>query len=206
MGGEAGYQRNPSPPPGLRQRGCQWRTSHVSVCYNLAIATKSYVHHPSNFEVTLERSYNSLPSNGKGILTLPDQWIGERFFRWATKRGNGVQVLGRRLWISKCKERVKRGLVEALNKTPWVDPGEEAEREEKLTRIHSLRVILEAIQFGIYFHRPGDPNTAHRYFSMEYEIHRDDTISGELLFDYDHKLFRIEVRPAGLNVYVNFTD
>ena len=47
------------------------------------------------------------------------------------------------------------------------DPGEEAEREEKLIRMHWLRVILEAIQFGIYFHRPGDPNTTQGYFSRE---------------------------------------
>lgn len=93
---------------------------------------------------------------------------------------------------------MKRGLVEALNRTPYLDPREQAERQEKLEQIRQIRIVLDAIQFGVYYHRPEDPPTAHRYFSNEFEICRDDTISGELLFDYNRKLFRVEVRVVDL--------
>ncbi|KAI1797142.1 RdRP-domain-containing protein [Ganoderma leucocontextum] len=146
-----------------------------------------------NFEITLEPSHNGLPSNGRGTLTLPDNHIGERFFKWALRGGNRVCVNGRKLYLCKSEERVKRGLVEALNRTPYLDPREQAERLEKLERIRGIRIILDAIQFGVYFHHPGDPTTAHRYFSNEFEIRRDETFSGELLFDYNHKILRVEM-------------
>ena len=147
-----------------------------------------------NFEVSLEPSHNGLPSNGCGTLTLPDKDIGGKFFKWALRGGNYVSVRGRRLYLSRSDEKVKRGLEMALIRTPYVDPREEAERLERLDRIRQIRILLDAIQFGVYYHRPEDPATAHRYFSNEFEIRRDDTFSGELLYDYDHKLLRVEVR------------
>ncbi|PIL35600.1 RNA-dependent RNA polymerase [Ganoderma sinense ZZ0214-1] len=144
-----------------------------------------------NFEVSLEPSHNGLASNGKGTLTLPHKTIGDKFLHWA--RRNAVYVNRRKLWVCSSNVPVKRGLVEALNRTPYLDPKEQAERQEKLEQIRQIRIVLEAVQFGVYYHRPEDPATANRYFSIEFDIYREDTISGELLFDYNRKLFRVEM-------------
>ena len=78
--------------------------------------------------------------------------------------------------------------------TPYLDPFVEQERRDKVAAIDQVIILLDAIQFGTYFRKEGEPNTANRTFSNEYEIRRTDTFSGEFMFDYDHKLFRIEVR------------
>ncbi|KAI1796889.1 RdRP-domain-containing protein [Ganoderma leucocontextum] len=146
-----------------------------------------------NFEVTLEPSNDGLQNNGRGILTLPDKVTGERFYKWVTTRGNGVYVNNRKLWFGRSQERVRWGLVEALKRMPYLDPKEQAEREEKLKRIRQMHINIDAIQFGIYFHRPGDTTTARRCFSNEFEIRRNGMFSMELSLDYPHKAFRIEM-------------
>ncbi len=93
-----------------------------------------------------------------------------------------------------------------MRRTPYVDPTEQAEREDKLEQIRQIRILLDAIQFGTYYHRPEDPATANRYFSNEFEIRREDTISGELLFDYNRKLFRVEVRVVHLRNNMSFAE
>ncbi len=91
---------------------------------------------------------------------------------------------------------VRRGLVETLKRTNYLDPKEQAKREEKLNRIRQIRVNIIAIQFGIYFCRPasGNARTARTCFSNEFEIQRGERFFVELLLDYTRKPFRIEVR------------
>ncbi|KAI8980167.1 RdRP-domain-containing protein [Trametes punicea] len=149
---------------------------------------------PINFEVQFrEPGPGSLPNNGTAVLILPDRMLGDRFFRWAIQPGNRIRVLGRKVWLQTRDVRPPRGLVETLNKTPFIDPTLEEEREERITRIGQIGIILDAIQFGVYFRRQNDPPTANRLFSNEYEIRRWDTFSGRLCLDYDHKLLRIEM-------------
>lgn len=106
------------------------------------------------------------------------------------------RVFFKKLYLRRSKEKPPHWLVRTLNKTPYLEPEVQAEREEKLWRIGQIRILLDAIQFGVFFRRPEDPRTANRSFSNEYEIRGSDTFAGELLYDYDHKLLRVEVRLA----------
>ncbi|KAI0671718.1 RdRP-domain-containing protein [Trametes maxima] len=135
----------------------------------------------------------SLPNNGTAVLILPNRNLGDRFFRWATRHGNGISVQRRKLWLKIGDKKPPRRLLEVLNKTPFIDPAAQEERGARLERIRHLDVSLDAIQFGVYFQCPDDPPGANRRFSNEYEICREDTVSGKLCLDYDHKLFRIEM-------------
>ncbi|KAI0707368.1 RdRP-domain-containing protein [Earliella scabrosa] len=148
---------------------------------------------PINFDIKLGKCYNGLESDGTGTLILPDALLGQRFLHWAFRRGNSVRVNGRKLWLKQSQTKPSSKHVRALNKTPYVDPKEEAARHESIQQLGQLRIILDAIQFGVYFRRHDDPHTANRTFSNEYEIRNEDTITGELFYDYDHKLLRIEM-------------
>ena len=152
------------------------------------------MHMPArNFRIELEKSTNGLPSNGTGRLIIPDRDVGQQFLKWAFSRGNAVLVLGKRLWMKEHNEPPSGTIVKRLLMTPYLDPMVEQERQDKVDTIRRVRIVLDAIQFGTYFRREGEPNTANRSFSNEFEIRRTDTFSGELMFDYDYKLFRIEV-------------
>lgn len=83
-------------------------------------------------------------------------------------------------------------MVESLLKTPYIDPTLEEERAVLVGRIGQIGIVLDAIQFGVYYRRPDDPPESNRRFSNEYEIRRTDTFAGKLCFDYNHKLLRIE--------------
>ncbi|KAI0649133.1 RdRP-domain-containing protein [Trametes meyenii] len=135
----------------------------------------------------------SLPNNGTAVLILPYRGLGDQFFRWATRPGNRVSVQGRKLWLKISDKRPPRRLLEVLHKTPYIDPTAQEERGSRLERIRRLDVALDAIQFGVYFQCPDDPPGANRRFSNEYEIRREDTVSGRLCLDYNHKLLRIEM-------------
>ncbi|KAI0367741.1 RdRP-domain-containing protein [Pilatotrama ljubarskyi] len=149
---------------------------------------------PVNFEVQFrEPGPGSLANNGTAVVILPDRMLGERFLRWAFQRGNRIEVQGRKLWLRRSEKNPPRGHVLALNRTPYIDPILEEEREARLGRIGPLRIVLSVIQFGVYFRRADDPPTANRTFSNEYEIRRTDTFSGLLGLDYDRKLLRIEM-------------
>ncbi|KAI0635910.1 RdRP-domain-containing protein [Trametes polyzona] len=167
---------------------------------------------PINFQVQFrEEGPGSLPNNGHAVVIVPDRRFGDDFLRSAFRRGNQVKVNGRRLWLSKGQKRPPRGLVETLDKTPYIDPTQEEEREALLGRIGQIGIILDAIQFGVYFRFPDDPPTANRRFSNEYEIRRSDTFSGKLCFDYNYKVLRIEMgncvtEDTSTHIVINTSD
>ena len=153
----------------------------------------------SNFEVELEESSNGLPSNGKGKLVLPDSALGKRFMAWARRRGSpGVRVAAdgreRRLYLRQLETRPGRNFARNLQMTPYQNPMDQQERERIIQEVKGIRILLDAIQFGVFFRQDGEPIKANRSFSNEYEIRPPDTFAGDLSFDYDGKTFRIEVR------------
>ncbi|RPD60068.1 RdRP-domain-containing protein [Lentinus tigrinus ALCF2SS1-7] len=147
-----------------------------------------------NFAVHLNKPRNALPNNGTAVLTIPDQQLGERFLRAAVRSGGErIQILGKTVYIKRGQERPPKGLIERLNKTPYVDPDEEADRIRKMDVIRDLRILVDVVQFGVYFRHPRDSRTANRTFSIEHEIRREEAYVGELTYDYNHKLLRIEL-------------
>ncbi|EIW57530.1 RdRP-domain-containing protein [Trametes versicolor FP-101664 SS1] len=148
-----------------------------------------------NFRVQFKKEGGpgSLSNDGTATLIVPDRKLGDDFLRWAFKRGNNVRVDGRRVWLRANDKRPSRAMVESLLKTPYIDPTLEEERAVLVGRIGQIGIVLDAIQFGVYYRRPDDPPEANRRFSNEYEIRRTDTFAGKLCFDYNHKLLRIEM-------------
>jgi RNA-dependent RNA polymerase len=83
---------------------------------------------------------------------------------------------------------VPRWLKDTLQKTPFMDPDREQEREEKISRLNDS-VRLNKVQFGVYYIVP----EGGRAFSYEYTR---DCITQDvawLWMNYDHKVIRIEV-------------
>ena len=125
---------------------------------------------------------------------LSDRLLGERFFKWACYRENpGIVVFGRKLWIKQSSQRPKRSDLQFLRRTPYMDAEVEQKREETLSLVGQVRIILDAVQFGVFYRNTCDLSTVDRSFSIEFEFQNPDTFAGELSFDYEHKLFRIEV-------------
>ncbi|KAI0749297.1 RdRP-domain-containing protein [Daedaleopsis nitida] len=152
---------------------------------------------PINIDVQLEEVYNCLNNNGCGIVTIPDTLVARQLLTWARRKGQGVRIAtdrgSKRLYLTEAEKNPPRKLIERLVKTPYLDPEAEAEREQTIGRINQLRIILDAVQFGVYFRRDTDSSTKNRSFSLEHEIWGEDTFAGELTYDYDHKLLRIEM-------------
>ncbi|KAH9945450.1 RdRP-domain-containing protein [Epithele typhae] len=176
----------------------RWEVKHAfgEILHNPPFHDPGSPNRPENIHVYLEESTNCLPSNGKGSVILSNRALGQDFFRWATKRGStGVRIGGRRLFL-KMKEgglsKSNKAKTQELLKTPYVQPLEEEKRLQRLDEISAVAVRLDAIQFGVYFRRDGDPNTANRTFSAEHEISREDTVSGELIYNYNKKEFVVE--------------
>ncbi len=134
-----------------------------------------------------------MPNDGTATLIIPNRKLADDFLRWAFRKGNHVKVSGKKVWLRASDKRPSRAMVESLKKTPYMDPTAEEERVALVGRIGKIGIILDAIQFGVYYRRPDDPPEANRRFSNEYEIRRTDTFAGKLCFDYNHKLLRIEV-------------
>ncbi|KAH9940437.1 RdRP-domain-containing protein [Epithele typhae] len=176
----------------------RWEVKHAfgEILHNPPFYDPCSSNRPENIHVYLEESTNCLPNNGKGSVILSNRALGQDFFRWATKRGSpGVCVGGRRLFL-KMKggslSKSNKAKVRELLKTPYVQPLDEQNRLQRLDEISAVVVKLDTIQFGVYFRRDGDPNTANRTFSAEHEISREDTVSGELIYNYNRKEFIVE--------------
>ena len=151
--------------------------------------------HPnfSNFKVTLNPGRGGVQNNGSGVLILPNRKVGDKLLKWVYEERNPVLILGRKIRLFRTKERPSRGLKETLEKTPYLDPGLEEKREEKLRKL-DLGLYVDKLQFGVFYRRPQDPMTASRIFSSEFEWSHRDKGAGLMWFEYDHKLIRIQVR------------
>ncbi|OBZ65791.1 RNA-dependent RNA polymerase 1 [Grifola frondosa] len=84
----------------------------------------------------------------------------------------------------------KPGVAEILEKTPYLDPAIEEFKSATIEKLN-LGIHVKIIQFGVFYRRPGDPMTASRMFSNEYEISHKSKSAGILAFEYEHKLIRI---------------
>ena len=86
-----------------------------------------------------------------------------------------------------------RKKAQSLEKTPYLPPEIEEEREEKMQKLN-VGLHVDKVQFGVFYRIPGDSPKASRRFSNEYELSHRDRSAGFLQIEYDHKLIRIQVR------------
>lgn len=87
-----------------------------------------------------------------------------------------------------------RKKAQTLEKTPYLPPEIEEEREDKLTKL-DVGLHVDKLQFGVFYRDRADPPEASRRFSNEYELSHKNRSAGYLQIEYDRKLIRIRVRP-----------
>lgn len=126
---------------------------------------------------------------GAGFLVVPTHEIGVSFLRIVREKPIRLPAKNgksKAIKFYRSSERAPHYLVQKLGKTVYVPP--EAE-EEHLKIVWDLQIPLavESVQVGVYFQRsyPGP-----RLFSVEWEDRRK---SARLIFEYQHKLIRVEV-------------
>jgi RNA-dependent RNA polymerase len=100
-----------------------------------------------------------------------------------------------------------RALAATLDKTPYVDPDIEAERQVKM-RALDVQLRVDKVQIGL-FYRP-EP-TANRCFSVEWEASYTDKSIGWLYWEYEHKLIRIQIgdrmtEQTGSSIVIKFSN
>lgn len=153
------------------------------------------VDRPINFRVKLNPSKaGGVGNDGSGILTLPTQNIAGKFLSWV--KDTPLRIEGKKVKFYR-RGQPPHGLALQLEKTPYINPDLEEERQQKLWDLQDL-FRVDAIQFGV-FYRPKYPSTPKeplkpRAFSVEWERKYVSESIGWLGFEYDHKVIRIKVR------------
>lgn len=155
---------------------------------------------PVNFKVKLSESkLGGVRNGGSGTLTLPSPTLGNKFCRLLRREDQQpIRVDGQKLKFFFSKEHPPPGLAMTLEKTPYVKPEIEEERQLRIQALgDALRI--EGIQFGTFYRSWYPKNLTDppgsRSFSVEWERSYLNKSLGWLKFEYDYKLIRCEVIP-----------
>ncbi|KAI0782232.1 RdRP-domain-containing protein [Abortiporus biennis] len=140
-----------------------------------------------NFEIKFNEGVHGMRHNGTAVLTLPTTEIGEKFMRILFGRRQSIVVNGRKIFFRPTGREPDNKLRNSLNRTLFLDPGVEEQRERILERLNSL-IHISSTQIGVFYRNDDDlPNTP-RSFSIEYETH-----TARMWFEYNRKLIRIQL-------------
>jgi RNA-dependent RNA polymerase len=157
----------------------------------------------TNFQVHLNESpLGGVRNNGSGTLTLPSNKLGRDFMRFVIRNPIILDDQQLKFFPSDHKEHI--GVTMTLEKTPYIDPDLEEERQQKLYELQE-QLRVDEVQFGVYYrtYPKGQIKTVPpRAFSIECKLNYTTKSLGWLGFEYDHKLIRIEVR---LNLFFHGT-
>ena len=174
----------------------QWDLTRIfaQILHSKDFAPRSEGERVINFKVKLKKHpAGGVRSDGTGTLTVPSEKIGSKLLEHL--RHNPLKIDKRKLKFF--REGVPpKGLALTLEKTRYVKPDFEEERERKLRALES-RLRVDVIQFGT-FYRPtypskDDEHLLPRAFSIEWEGNYVKDSIGWLTFEYDLKLIRITV-------------
>ncbi|KAI0703549.1 RdRP-domain-containing protein [Cytidiella melzeri] len=149
---------------------------------------------PINFDVQLNKSHG-VQNNGTGILILPSRSVGQKLVKLCKTKSLSVSVKGKKVYFTISSKKPYRKKAQTLEKTPYLPPEIEEEREEKLQKL-DVGLHVDKLQFGIFYRKPHDPPDASRRFSNEYELSYKNRSAGYLEIEYDHKLIRIKLGNA----------
>ncbi|KAF8798201.1 RdRP-domain-containing protein [Phlegmacium glaucopus] len=164
-----------------------------------------------NFQVKLKPNpAGGVRSNGTGVLTVPSETTGHKLLEYLYN--NPITIDKKKLKFFK-KGIPYKGLALTLEKTPYVNPDIEEERQKKLRALEA-KLRVDCVQFGV-FYRPTYPSNEKeplraREFSIEWEGNYAKHSIGWLGFDYDHKLIRITLgseltEETGSSLAINFS-
>jgi RNA-dependent RNA polymerase len=151
---------------------------------------------PTNFQVKLnDSSLGGVRNNTTGTLTLPSSKHAHQFMRHIRK--NPIRIDGRILKFYLSKEPPPRGLAMTLEKTPYINPDIEEERQQKMQLLQD-QIRVDEVQFGVFYRTyPKVPSPTKRVppraFSIECKLNYERASQGWLRVEYDSKLIRIEV-------------
>ena len=102
--------------------------------YNLSI---HFTHFRSrNFKVTLEKGLGGVQNNGMGTLILPSRKVGDKLMKWIGGRKHKITINGCDMRVFRSQKPSTRGLsqiTQTLEKTPYLEPEIEEERERSYT-------------------------------------------------------------------------
>ncbi|KAJ3576204.1 hypothetical protein NP233_g613 [Leucocoprinus birnbaumii] len=174
-----------------------------------------------NFDIELSESKVSAYRNGgMGHLTLADEKIANKFLRYVEEEPIRVKdpATGRnqklKFFRGNRSKPFRKGLIETLAKTAYVDPDVEETHQNKLAELAD-QFRVDSVQFGIFYRERYTDNQKARLpprsFSIECkkDLVNDDV--GWLHFEYDHKLIRITIcNPVtgqeGYNIAINLSS
>ena len=147
-----------------------------------------------NFRVKLNKNpAGGVQSDGTGTLILPSEKIGNKLLGYL--RNNPLKIDKKKLKFFRERDPPE-GLALTLEKTPYVNPDLDEEREKKICALET-RLRVDIVQFGIFYRltypSKDDEPLRPRAFSVEWEGNYAKHSIGWLTFEYDHKLIRITV-------------
>jgi len=141
-----------------------------------------------------------------GLKTMSQ--IGQRFLKWVRKETNYIQVGKKNLKFFPAKTRPLLGLAMTLDKTPYLDPDIEEERQKKIRFLTDHLLRIDKVQFGL-FYRPSPAKG--RCFSIEWEGSFTNKSIGWLSWEYEHKLIRVQIgnrmtEETGSSIVIKFSN
>lgn len=173
----------------------QWDLTRTfaDILHSRDFAPRAEDERPINFQVKLNKNpAGGVRSDGTGTVTVPTEKIGNKLLEHL--RHNPLKIDKKKLKFFRERDPPK-GVSLTLDKTPYVSPDLEEERERKLRALET-RLRVDIVQFGI-FYRPAYPSKDEplhpRAFSIEWEGNYAKDSIGWLTFEYDYKLIRIAV-------------
>jgi RNA-dependent RNA polymerase len=174
----------------------QWDMTRTfaDILHSANFAPRSEDERLINFQVKLNKNpAGGVRSDGTGTLTVPSEKIGNKLLEHL--HHNPLKIDKRKLKFFREGDPPKY-LALTLEKTPYVNPDIEEERDKKLRALEA-RLRVDIVQFGTLY-RPTYPSKDDeplhpREFSIEWEGNYVKHSIGWLTFEYDHKLIRITV-------------
>ena len=132
--------------------------------------------------------------------------MGGVFKAWCQREGNFIEVGKKKLRFYPSTSKPQRGLAMTLDKTLYVDPDIEEERQYKIRALTEYICVIK-VQIGLFF-RPSPG--ANRIFSVERELELDHTL-GYLFWEYEHKLLRVRLgnnmtEEKGASIVIKFSN
>jgi RNA-dependent RNA polymerase len=128
--------------------------------------------------------------------------------RWLKRDPKNQIKLGKKkIWFNHSESKPHRALAATLDKTPYVDPDIEAERQDKIRKL-DVQLRVDKVQVGLFYRpHPG----ANRNFSIEWEASYTDKSLGWLSWEYEHKLIRIQIgdrmtEQIGSSIVIKFSN
>ena len=177
----------------------QWDLTRIfaQILHSKDFAPRSEGERLINFKVKLKKHpAGGVRSDGTGTLTVPSEKIGNKLLEHL--RHNPLKINKRKLRFFR-EGAPPKGLALTLEKTRYVKPDFEEERERKL-RASEARLRVDIVQFGT-FYRPTypDPSKHDEHLPLAFSIEWDSGdkyvkhSTGWLTFEYNLKLIRITV-------------